>query len=247
MDTPLDRLRHQLVEGFRDARVPSSVDDIADDFEVPQARELVGKRWTDTPVETLSRMTWDLHWFKLPGLRAYLPAFMLAAASGEAETAETVISFLAGSGERTALWPDEMRAVRMWLHFMRDELKNQDAAKALASYWEHPPIKPIDDERVALFRRARDVFEPHATPPEATELAAAVVETLGDRHAPYRPHVAGGSALSDARRVVLALVLSLKQLRFMVDFLDYACRRYPSADDDATLKFWRDQLAARGG
>jgi hypothetical protein len=184
----------------------------------------------------------------MAGIRQYLPGLMMAALR-DSEVAELVIDYLHTDvlGDREALWPDEKRAVRAWMRYMRDVLQNEDAANALASYWESPPISPLDEERVALFRRARDVFDPHFTPPEATELAAAVIEALENGFGPYRMHVVGGSALSDARRVVLALVLSLKQLRFMVDFLDYAQRRSPNADDETTMKFWREQLTARGG
>ena len=92
------------------------VDEIADDFEVPEVRQLVGKRWSVIPQETIVRMNWDLHWFHRMGIRQYLPAFMLVALRNS-ETAETVIAYLAGSaGERSSLWPDEKRAVRDAAH-----------------------------------------------------------------------------------------------------------------------------------
>lgn len=167
----LDRLRNQIADGFRDARVPSTVDEIADDSEVPEVHDLVGKHWSVVPLETIVRVRWDPGWFHRLGIRHYLPAFMLAAIR-EPEIAETVIAYLERGGvggERDALWPDEKRAVRAWLRYMRDEHQNEDAAKALAIYWENPAITPLDEERTALFRRARAAFAAERTAHEATE------------------------------------------------------------------------------
>lgn len=242
----LDQLRNQLADGFRDARVPSTVDEIADDFEVPEVHELVGKHWSVIPLETIVRMNWDLYWFHLMGIRQYLPAFMLVALR-ESETAETVIAYLAGgAGEGSSLWPDEQRAVRVWLHYMRDELTNEDAAKALAAYWENPLITALDDERVALFRRAREVFAPDRTPHEALELAAAVTGALENYGAHLR-HVSVAPPYDAAERAPVAGALSIEQLAFMVDFVDYSRRRWPDVGDEATVQFWRAQLVARRG
>lgn len=240
-------LRNQIADGFRDARVPSTTDEIADDWEVPEVRELVGKHWSEVPVDIIVRMNWDLGWFHRPGIRHYLPAFMLAALR-ESETAETVIAYLGhGAGERDALWPDEKRAVRTWLRYMRDELQNEDAAKALATYWENPPITPLDEDRVALFRRARELFAPDRTPHEATELAAAVTEILERGSGAYQRHVSVVPPYDAAQRTPVVRALSREQLAFVVDFLDYARRRQPDVDDEQNVQFWRAQLAARSG
>lgn len=246
-DAALVRLREALSAGFRDARLPRNVDEIADDWEVPEVRNLVGNHWSHIPLASISRMNWDLGWFKLHGIRHYLPAFMMAAANGEDETAETTIKYLqSGAGEREGLWPDEKRAVRSWLRYMRDELANEDAARALATYWENPPISALDEERVALFRRAQEVFAPERTPPEAGDLAKSVHEILERDSGSLWQHVSAATPHYAAQRAPLVRALSTDQLLFIVDLLDFSHRRWPAHDDEATLQFWREQLAARG-
>jgi hypothetical protein len=245
----LDRLRNQIADGFRDARVPSTVDEIADDSEVPEVHDLVGKHWSVVPLETIVRVRWDPGWFHRLGIRHYLPAFMLAAIR-EPEIAETVIAYLERGGvggERDALWPDEKRAVRAWLRYMRDEHQNEDAAKALAIYWENPAITPLDEERTALFRRARAAFAAERTAHEATELAAAVTGALEHEGGGFLRHVSVAIPYDAAQRAPIAAALSIEQLAFIADFLDYARRRWPDVNDEATVQFWRAQLFARGG
>ncbi len=245
----LDRLRTEIADGFRDARVPSTADEIADDWEVPEVRELAGTHWSVVPLATIARLRADLGWFRRQGIRQYLPAF-LRAALRDPETAETVIAYLergGGAGERDALWPDEKRAVRAWLRWMRDEHHDEDAARALAAYWEHPAITPLDEERVALFRRAREVFAPARTPPEAAELAAAVSGVLEHDGGGYQRQVSVAPPYDAAQRAPVAAALSNEQLAFMAEFLDYSRRRWPDDADDVTVAFWRAQRAARGG
>lgn len=245
-DAMIDQLRDQLADGFRDAPVPPTVDEIADDFEVPEVRDLIGKHWSEVPVESLGPMSWNLHWFKRPGIRQYLPAFMLSAAKGEDETAEAVIAYLAGgAGEGGELWPDEKRAVRAWLRYMRDVLQRDDAEKALATYWENPPITPLDEERVALVRRAREIFAMDRTRPESSELAGAVTHVLEQGSGAYQRHLSVVAPYEATRRAPLVHALSIEQLAFVVDFLEYARRRWPDAGEDENLRFWREQLAER--
>ena len=244
----LDRLRTQIADGFRDARVPSTVDEIADAWEVPDVRDLVGRHWSVIPLDTIIRMRWDLGWFHRLGVRQYLPAFMLAAIR-EREVAETTIAYLelgGVGGERDGLWPDEKRAVRAWLRWMRDEHQDQDAAEALATYWEHPAITPLDEERVAQFRRALEIFAPDRTAHEAIELAAAVSGALEHDAGGYKRHLSVAPPYDAVERVPIARALSTEQLAFLADFLDYANRRWPGTDDEATRQFWCAQLIARG-
>lgn len=241
-DARLDQLRNQLADGFRDARPPSTADEIADDFEVPEVRDLVGTHWSEVPVQTLRRMNWDLHWFKTLGIRHYLPAFMLAAAGGEDETAETVIAYLSGdAGGPGELWPDEKRAVRTWLRYMSDVRDRPDAQRALAMGWEDPPISPLDEERVALFRRAREVFAPDRTARDATELAAAVTGALEQRLGSFRNHVSVTLPYDAAQRTPIVRSLSREQLAFMADLLEFGRRRWPDIHDEVSARFWREQ------
>jgi hypothetical protein len=231
-DLALAQWRRRLADGFRDARLPATIDEIADVRELPEAGALVGRPWTELAHDAIRAVHGGLARLRRPGLRHYLPAVLLAALRAP-ELAEGVVAHLSRDARaRDALWPDEQRVIRTWLRWLRDERRDAGAARALTSYWDDPPITPLDEARVALFRRARVAFAADRTPAIAAQLAAAVTRALEDDDggcpAPARP--------------AIARALSTAQLVLLVDLTEYARRRRPDLDDDGALRFWLGEL-----
>lgn len=141
-----------LGEAFAAARRPSELREIGEASENPAFAALVGKRRDQVAFETVSALRWDLEWFERPGLRYYLPCFLLGAL-GDPEVADGVVSYLArASSDRGALWPSEQRAVRDVLIELRGR-GVEAAGEALAGYWASPPIAALDETRERLARR----------------------------------------------------------------------------------------------
>jgi hypothetical protein len=251
MSAIIERLKQQITEAFRDARKPATHDEIANDWEVPQARELVGKDWSEVPFELIYQFRWDLEWFRAAGIRHYLPA-LLVAAFRESEVAENVIKYLSmWASEREALWPEEKRAVQAWMRYFRDERHDEDAAEALAKYWDDPNITPLDEERVRLFRRARDVFAEDRTAPDIVELAAKLQRGLEqDSYSDYRSTLSIRRPGDQERERLAALSRSLtaEQVALILDIVEYLhCRNPWREEDEPTLRFWRARAAEHAG